>query len=167
MPYPCRAGRSTAALDREDRKLTNRLPRRSIAPTGVPARPVASAPTDAGPEEIAPDLDRAEELLASLRGIGAMLFVTSERLIVARDGQERRPRSGLQSFPLELVSHIRLEPGVPPSGRIAIWVGGQEAVSMFFDARSRDRAQEIVDLARPLTARRRRERAALSRRVSG
>jgi hypothetical protein len=93
--------------------------------------------------------------------------VTTERLIVARDGQERRPRSGVQSFPLELVSHIRLEPGVPPSGRIAIWVGGQEAVSMFFDARSRDRAQEIVDLARPLIARRRRERAALSRRVSG
>jgi hypothetical protein len=103
----------------------------------------------------------------SLRGIGAVLFVTTERLIVARDGHERRPRSGVQSFPLELVSHIRLEPGVPPSGRIAIWVGGQEAVSMFFDARSHDRATEVVDLARPLIARRRRERAALSRRMSG
>ena len=95
-----------------------------------------------------------------------MLFVTTQRVIVARDGQERRPRSGVQSFPFDRISHIRLEPGAPPSGRIAIWVGGQEAVSMFFDARSRDRAQEAVDLARPLIARRRRERAAMTRRIS-
>ena len=158
---------SDLGLDTEDRNLPNRQPRRSIAPTNLPPGSIAPAPPGDGSEGIAPDLDHAEELLASLRGIGAMLFVTTDRLIVARDGQERRPRSGLQSFPLELVSHIRLEPGVPPSGRIAIWVGGQEAVSMFFDARSRDRAQEIVDLARPLVARRRRELAAQSRRVSG
>jgi hypothetical protein len=172
MPYPCRAGRRGRPAATEDRILPPRPSRRSTIPTQplpspTPPSPQSVDPSDIPPEGAGPDLAGAEELVASLRGIGAMLFVTTQRLIVARDGQERRPRSGVQSFPLDRISHIRLEPGAPPSGRIAIWVGGQEAVSMFFDARSRVRAQEVVDLARPLIARRRRERAAMTRRISG
>jgi hypothetical protein len=111
-------------------------------------------------------LASGEQLLVHLRGIGASMFVTTERIILARDGRHRRPRSGLQSFPLEAITHIRLEPGASPSGRIVVWVGPQEVVSMFFDARSSDRAQEAVDAARPLIARQRREREATERRLS-
>lgn len=95
--------------------------------------------------------------LLVLRGIGAVMFLTSERMIVARDGFERRPRTGIQSFPLDTIRHLRLELGSSASGRIAVWTSaGHEIVSMFFDARASDRAHELIDLARPLIARARR-----------
>ena len=104
-----------------------------------------------------PDLAEAEELIAVLRGIGAMMFLTTARVIVARDGVNRRPRTGIQSFPLADIQLIRLEMGSAPSGRIAVsTTSGQEAVSMFFDARSLKRAHELIDAARPMIARRRR-----------
>lgn len=93
-----------------------------------------------------------------LRGIGSVMFLTTDRLILARDGFERRPRTGIQSFPLAAVRHLRLQLGASsPSGRIVMWTtSGHEAVSMFFDARSFDRAHDLIDLARPLIARTRR-----------
>jgi hypothetical protein len=118
------------------------------------------------PSTVAPQLANGEQLLVHLRGIGASMFITTERVILARDGRDRRPRSGLQSFLLEAITQIRLEPGASPSGRIVVSVGPQEVVSMFFDARSSDRAQEAVEVARPLIARRRREREAIARRLS-
>jgi len=85
------------------------------------------------------------------------MFLTTRRVIVARDGMERRPRTGITSYPLEIIRHVRLELGSAPSGRIAVWTDpGQEAVSMFFDARSLDRAHEFIDTARPHIARQRR-----------
>ena len=109
--------------------------------------------------EPGPRMAAHEELLVVLRGIGASMFLTNRRLIVARDGVERRPRSGLQTFPLEAIRHIRIELGSAPSGRIAVWTTSAEpeALSMFFDARSLDRAHELIDVARPLIARQRRE----------
>lgn len=101
-----------------------------------------------------------EELLVVLRGIGSSMFLTSGRLIVARDGVDRRPRSGVQSFPLNVIRHLRIEMGTAPSGRIAVWTTASEteALSMFFDARSLDRAHQLIDVARPLVARQRRGR---------
>jgi hypothetical protein len=115
-------------------------------------------PDDAIREGLAgADLGPEEALLAVLRGIGAVMFLTSRRLVVVRDGLKRRPRSGISSYALESIRHIRLELGSAPSGRIAVWTEtSQEAVSMFFHARSLDRAQELIDLARPQIARRRR-----------
>jgi len=117
--------------------------------------------TWAGPERdedgTAPNLSASETLLVVLRGIGAMMFLTTNRIIVARDGVERRPRSGVTAYPLSTIHHLRLELGSGPSGRIAVSTeAGQEAVSMFFDARSLDRAHELIDVARPLIARQRR-----------
>lgn len=151
--------------------MPDRAPRRPIPPAG-------RAPGDrslgddlpglAGqPPTVEPELVPGEELVLVLRGIGAAMFLTTDRLIVARDGGERRPRSGTQSFPLESISHIRVEPGERPSGRIAVWIDAQEVVSMFFDSRSGDRADQAVAKARPLIARRRRERQAIARRMSG
>jgi hypothetical protein len=137
----------------------------------VPDRAPADGPhsTDGAremPPAAPPDLASGEQLLIHLRGIGASMFVTTERLIVARDGRERRPRSGVQSFLLGAITHIRLEPGTPPSGRIAVWIGSEEVVSMFFDARSSDRAQEALEIARPAIARHRRRLEALARLTS-
>ena len=135
---------------------TGILPQRPVKPS-VPSSPAAAGDAASGVGGARPELDGGEELLRVLRGIGAVMFLTTERLIVARDGFERRPRTGIQSFPLETIRHLRLELGASPSGRIAVWTtAGHEVVSMFFDARSLDRAHDFMDLARPLIARTRR-----------
>lgn len=114
-------------------------------------QPAASLPD--GPE---PELEADENLLVVLRGIGSTMFLTDQRVIVARDGGERRPRSGIQSFWLDEIGGLRLELGSAPSGRIAISaVQGHEAISMFFDTRAIDRAHEMIDVARGVMARRR------------
>jgi hypothetical protein len=88
------------------------------------------------------------------------MFLTEQHLIVARDGADRRPRTGVQAYSLDAIRHMRIELGSAPSGRIAVWTtGAQEAVSMFFDARSLDRAHGFLDVARPLIARSRRGRS--------
>ena len=93
--------------------------------------------------------------MAVLRGIGSVMFLTTERIILARDGVERRPRTGIQSFPLTGIRQIRLERGHGRSGRVVVWAQpGQEAVSMFFEVRDLEKARELVAAAR-LTARRR------------
>ena len=101
-----------------------------------------------------------EALLVVLRGIGAWMFLTDQHLIVARDGADRRPRSGFQAYRLDTIRQIRIELGSAPSGRIAVWTtGAQATISMFFDARSLDRARELLEVARPLIARSRRGRS--------
>jgi hypothetical protein len=134
--------------------------RASPRPTGQNDTPDLDPPRAEGIREIPqappPDLETGELLLADLRGIGSSLFVTTERLIISRDGRERRPRSGVQSFLLGTITHIRVERGAPASGRIAVWIGSQEVASMFFDARFSDRADETVEIARPAIARHRR-----------
>lgn len=148
----------------EDRTLPDRTTRANqrpiddrVAGSGGPdsGAPASSATVHHAADP--PDLAREEELLVVLRGIGAVMFLTTQRVIVARDGVERRPRTGIQSFALSSIRHLRLEMGSAPSGRIAVWTAADaEAVSMFFDARSLDRAHRLIDLARPLIARQRR-----------
>jgi hypothetical protein len=95
-----------------------------------------------------PISDDIEDLRAVLRGVGSVMFLTSTRIIVARDGHERRPRSGIQSFALGRVAAVRLEPGSGSSGRIVVLSDdGVEATSVFFDSRSRDRAEVLVALS--------------------
>jgi hypothetical protein len=44
--------------------------------------------------------------------------------------------------PIRPIRPIRIEIGSAPSGRIAVWTTGEdEALSVVFDARSRDRAE--------------------------
>ncbi len=126
------------------------LPDRATPP------PLDQSPAGAG-SPLPPSLDDREDLLAVVRGIGSAMFLTSDRIIVARDGYERRPRTGVQSFPHEQIGRVRIERGTAGSGRIVVWSAGDvEAASMFFEARSRDRADELVALASARVARARR-----------
>jgi hypothetical protein len=147
--------------------VPDRAPRRPIPPAEGAAGAHPQGDDLSGQSAVEPELEPGEELVFVLRGIGAAMFLTTERLVVARDGSERRPRSGTQTFALESISHIRVEPGERPSGRIAVQVGSQEVISMFFDGRSFDRATEAVAAARTLIARRRREGPAITPRNSG
>lgn len=102
-------------------------------------------------------LELQEAVISDLRGVGATMILTADRIVVARDGYERRPRSGLQSYPLDQIRRIGLELGTGPSGRVIVWTGElEETVSMFFEPRSLPRAETFVAEARPLIARRRR-----------
>lgn len=93
----------------------------------------------------------------ALRGIGSTLYLTSARIIVARDGVERRPRTGIQSFPIWELRHVRLERGSGASGRIVFWAqSSQEAASMFYEPRSQDQAEAFVTDVRTAIARGRR-----------
>jgi hypothetical protein len=84
------------------------------------------------------------------------MLLTSSRLVVARDGLERRPRSGVQNFPLGRIQRIGIEPGMA-CGRVVIWTGPvEEGVSMFFAPGSMEQAEMLVAEARPRMARRRR-----------
>jgi hypothetical protein len=150
------------SLKPEEGNLPDRAARASASPGSGVDRPARPARRDLEPDELeavsgGPELELEETLLVVLRGIGAVMFLTTRRVIVARDGIERRPRSGVASFPLAQIRHLRLDLGSGPSGRIAVWTdASQEAVSMFFDARSFDRAHELIDVARPQIARQRR-----------
>jgi hypothetical protein len=131
------------------------------------AVPSAAGHVDRGPagagSPAPPALEVQEELLAVVRGIGSSMFLTSDRIIVARDGYERRPRTGIQSFPLERIGRVRIERGGSGSGRIVVWSAGDvEAVSMFFEARARERAGELVALASAKAAAARRHARASS-----
>jgi hypothetical protein len=124
-------------------------------------RESASEPDDSDLEGERAGPETAEALLVVLRGIGSWMFLTDRHLIVARDGADWRPRSGYRFLSLDSIRHIRVELGRGPSGRIAVrTTGAEEVISMFFDARSLDRAQELVEVARPLIARSRRGRSA-------
>ena len=112
-------------LARSDRRVNSGSRQRPAAALAAePGDPTdrslrtASGPSGDTPAEL--ELDAHEELLVVLRGIGASMFLTSRRLIVARDGVERRPRSGLQSYDLDGIRHIRIEMGSAPSGRVAV-----------------------------------------------
>lgn len=140
-----------------------------MAPSGdAPAGGGAEGTPDAGRGDSAlrdadptlpPDDLASEALLVVLRGIGASMFLTDRHLILARDGAERRPRTGVQPVDLHDIRHIAIELGQAPSGRIVVRAADdQELLSMFFDARSLDRAHDLVDVARPLIARSRRAR---------
>jgi hypothetical protein len=97
-----------------------------------------------------------EDVLCDLRGVGATMLLTPTRIVVARDGHERRPRTGVQAWPLERVRRIGIELGTGTSGRVVVWtVEHEESVSMFFEARSLPRAEDFVAATRPLIARRR------------
>jgi hypothetical protein len=93
------------------------------------------------------------------------MFLTDEHLIVARDGAHRRPRTGFRAIGLDTIQHLWIELG-RRSGRIVVsTAGSEEALSMFFHVRSLERAQELLDVARPLLARSRRRRKRAERAV--
>jgi hypothetical protein len=123
----------------------------TVPGTGAPGRP---GDDDAVPASVR--LGPREELIAALRGIGSTMLLTNTRIVVARDGLERRPRSGFQSFPLSAIDRIGIEAGIA-SGRVIVWTGPvEEGVSMFFAPGSLDRAETLVAEARPRIARSRR-----------
>ena len=108
-----------------------------------------------------------ETMLESVPGVGASLAVTATRVVVVRDGAERRPRTGLRAWSHGAIE-ARLEPPRGGNGRIVLGTGANPyaAVSLFVTAPQWPLAIRTVERIRAEArrARRARTRSAVERR---
>ena len=90
-----------------------------------------------------------EPTLESVSGIGASLAVTPTRVVVIRDGAERRPRTGLREWPHGAVD-ARMEPPRSGNGRIVLGTGTNPhaAVSLFIPSAAWPMAVRAVERIR-------------------
>ena len=100
-----------------------------------------------------------ETMLESVAGVGSSLAVTPTRVVVIRDGAERRPKTGLREWAHGKVD-ARMEPPRGGNGRIVLGTGTNPyaAVSLFVPAASWPTAVRTVERIR--TEARRARRAA-------
>jgi hypothetical protein len=100
-----------------------------------------------------------ESMLESVPGLGASLAVTPTRVVVIRDGAERRPRTGLRAWAHGAID-ARMEPPRGGNGRIVLGTGANPyaAVSLFVRASFWPMAVQTVERIR--TEARRARRAA-------
>jgi hypothetical protein len=57
-------------------------------------------------------LEAEEKVDILAPAVGSVLLLTDRRLIVLRDGAEFRPRTGIQSFPLDRELEVRIAPTI-------------------------------------------------------
>jgi hypothetical protein len=79
-------------------------------------------------------LDADEGVLAQVSGLGATLFMTTQRLVLVREGAEFRPRSGVRSWPHDTLQAVSLSPTKHGQARIVVKAGprAEDKISMFF-----------------------------------
>lgn len=81
---------------------------------------------------VAPTLERSEHILWTAAAVGCTLVLTDQRLLLVRDGTQFRPRTGVQTWPLDRSLTIRMTSG-RERVRLMIQYGGK-AVSVFVAA---------------------------------
>jgi hypothetical protein len=109
------------------------------------------------PRRVEPDptdfrswLEADEDIVAILIGKGASLVATGRRVVILRDRSSYRPRTGVRSWPFERIVSVSLSEPHRGQARILLRTGKMpwEAVSVFFNARDWQEAEEIVALIR-------------------
>ena len=95
------------------------------------------------------DILLGEPTLDWVDGVGATLVVTPTRIVVLRDGSERRPRSGLRAWPHGAID-ARMEPPRSGNGRIVLGTSNNPyaAVSLFVPSASWPMAVRVVERIR-------------------
>jgi len=91
-------------------------------------------------------LEAGEEVVDLLPGLGATLVVSSERVIVVREGTHYRPRNGVRSWRHGELRDVGLSLPRRGHGRIVLMEGRdpKQAVSVFIEAESWTAAERIV-----------------------
>jgi hypothetical protein len=81
-------------------------------------------------------LEADEGVVARLSGLGASLFLTTQRLVLVREGAEFRPRTGVRSWPRDSLRRVSLSPTKSGQARIVVRAGprAEDEVSVFFAA---------------------------------
>jgi hypothetical protein len=89
-----------------------------------------------------------DEIVAEVAGLGASLVLTSNHLVVVRQGAHFRPRSGIRALPFIALREVRLEPPKHGSGRLILRIGRYpwHAISVFIGARDWDAAERLASL---------------------
>jgi hypothetical protein len=102
-----------------------------------------------------------ETVLDEIVGQGARLCVTPTRVAIVRDGSERRPRSGIRTWPLGFV-HVRLEPPRQGTGRLILSdsPAATNSVSLFVPVAHWPAAERAVGRIRSMARNVRRPRRA-------
>jgi len=92
--------------------------------------------------ELQPD----EKLLGILPGLGASLGLTTQRVVIVREGRSFRPRTGVRSWDLGRIRQVSASAPKHGQGRIAMRVGDLpwQVVSVFFEAERWAGAQRLV-----------------------
>ena len=126
-----------------------------------PDRPADFADIDAELRgRLAGELHPGEQILVALQGLGSAMVVTSERVIVLREGGQSRPRTGIRTYSIDQIRGVDLVPPRFRAGRITLHLGELywAGISMFFDGQLLSTAEELRRILRLLIARRRAQR---------
>jgi hypothetical protein len=99
------------------------------------------------------------EVVDHVPGLGATLAITPTRVVVVRQGAHFRPRTGVRSWPYEMLRDVRLAPPIHGDGRVVLRVGPYpwQAVSLFIAAAEWAAAERVAGKIRVHVARTRRE----------
>jgi len=81
-------------------------------------------------------LEAEEKVDILAPAVGSVLLLTDRRLIVLRDGAEFRPRTGIQSFPLDSDLEVRIAPTIK---QVTVASSGR-AISLFI------RREQLTDV---------------------
>jgi hypothetical protein len=93
-----------------------------------------------------PVLDPSERVIRYVEAIGCALVLTERSLVLVREGLHYRPRSGLQSWPLDRLLTVRAMPVRRRTGRVTIERSGQSASLFVAEEHWRDAEALIAEL---------------------
>lgn len=99
-----------------------------------------------------PILDPGEQVVAYVKAVGCALVLTERTLILVREGLSYRPRSGVQTWPLDRLLAVRTMPVVRRTGRITIERSGRSASVWVAEEHWHDAEAIITDLRRRIYA---------------
>lgn len=115
-------------------------------PKGESRRIVAGSSEADAEADLGLVLEAGESVVARLAGFGASIVVTTQRLVVVRDGAGFRPRSGVRSWRHEAIQGVSLSPPKRGQARMVVQAGSgpENEVSVFFAAERWPEAARIV-----------------------
>jgi hypothetical protein len=99
-----------------------------------------------------PVLDPSERVLRYVTAVGCALVLTERRLVLVRDGVTYRPRTGVQTWPLDRLLTVRITPVVRRTGRITIERSGRSASAWVSEEHWPDADALIAELRRRIYA---------------
>lgn len=95
-----------------------------------------------------PILDPSEQVIHYVKAVGCALVLTGRTLFLVREGLNYRPRSGVQSWPLDRLLTVRAMPVKRRTGRLSIERTGQTASVFVTEDHWREAETLIAELRR-------------------
>jgi hypothetical protein len=115
----------------------------SHARLGAP-QPRSSRPLNAAARAaLATALEPSERIELTAAAVGCVLVMTDRRLMVVRDGASYRPKSGIQSWPLDRGITLRLSPMRRGQSQLLVDLAGRSG-SVFVTAEQLADAQALI-----------------------